>query len=542
MARSSAGRSRPIVIALLVGWLAWGSVAVADAPPRFLIFHVDAVTAADLDRLMAEGRLPNVARAFEGGSAHEAVSLFIAATPVIYPRMHDRAEASVLGGIGFGGYDREAARIVGDVEGFLSLLAAVPRRAATCFLYGVPYLDGLAGLAMQNLPDLLERYRVVEFFWFSSDAVGHLYGAEAHAASLERFDAHLGRLLPRLDLDGLNLILYTDHGLTFTDQTVDVGAILEREIADDLIYFKYPNLYLQNPSAAPALAARLTRSGDLDFAFYRLEDGAVEGYVYGTFVRIEADGDGIRYLADGRDPFGYDAVGYAGEALTPDAWVALTMGERYPAAPPNVFQYLQNRDVGDLVVGLNPPRIPLGVLTQGGHAGLVDTDLVVKVLARGPQVEPLHEGGLAWLPDLYRDLPDIAFGYQPERERHQIEFRYRLDDLTPSVRLTLSPAYRTRWTVDVAPSAWALWSEHDVFASYLTRWWFGVGVGGAAAESAQPLARLALEVDVGDARLDAEAFVRPTGWTVRLGIGFRLDACWRLNWEAPAGVGVAWTW
>jgi hypothetical protein len=535
-------RPLPRFAAVLLCCLAWCGWAGAVEPPRFLIFHVDAVAAVDLDRLIAEGRLPNVARAFEGGSAHDAVSLFYAATPVIYPRMHDRAELSVLGGIGFGGYDRETETVVGDLAGFLSLVAAVPRRAATCFLYGVPYLDGLAGLAMQNLPDLLERYRVVEFFWFSSDAMGHLYGAEAHAASLERFDAHLGRLLPRLDLDGLNLILYTDHGLTFTDQTVDVGAILERSVGDGLIYFKYPNVYLQDPSVAPALASSLTRFGDLDFAFYRLEDGAVEGYVYGAFVRFEADGDGIRYRAERCDPFGYDMLGYAGEALTPDAWLALTIGERYPAAPPNVFQYLQNRDVGDLVVGLNPPRIPLGVLTQGGHSGLVDTDLVVKVLARGPQVEPLREGGVAWLPDLFRDLPDIPFGFRPERERHQVELRYRLDDLAPSLRLSLSPAYRTRWTLDVAPSRWALWSEHDVFASYLTRWWFGVGVGDSASEAVQPLARLALQVDVGDVQLGLEAFVRPAGWAVRLGVGVRLEAGWRLTWEAPAGVGVGWAW
>ena len=109
--------------------------------------------------------------------AHEALSLFYAATPVIYPRLHDRAELSVLGGIGFAGYDRETDTVVGDLAGFLSLVAAVPRRAATSFLHGIPFLDGLAGLAMQNLPDLLERYRVVEFFWVSSDAMGHLYGA-----------------------------------------------------------------------------------------------------------------------------------------------------------------------------------------------------------------------------------------------------------------------------------------------------------------------------------------------------------------------------
>ena len=102
---------------------------------------------------------------------------------------------------------------------------------------------------------------------------------------------------------------------------------------------------------------------------------------------------------------------------------------------------------------------------------------MVKVLARRPQAETLRDRGVAWLRDRYRDLPDIPFGYEPERERHAIELRYRLDGLAPSVRLSLSPAYRARWTMDVAPTEWAVWSEHDVFASYLTRWWFGVGVG-----------------------------------------------------------------
>ncbi len=541
MPRSAAPHCRWIG-ALLMCWAACHGWAGAGEPPQFLIFHVDAVAAVDFDRLLATGRLPNVARAFEGGSAHHALSLFYGATPVIYPRMHGRADLPVLGGIGFGGYDREAERVVGDIEGFLSLLAAVPRRAVTSFLHGIPYLDGLAGLAMQNLPDLLERYQVVEFFWFSSDAVGHLYGADAHAASLERFDAHLGRVLPRLDLERVNLLLYTDHGMTFTDQTVDLAAILERVVGEELIYFKYPNLYLRDPRAAPAFARRLTRSGDLDFAFYCVGEGAIEGYLYGEFVRIEVEGDGIRYLVDGHDPFGYAALGYAGEALTPDEWVAFTIGERYPAAPPNVHQYLQNADVGDLVVGLDPPRIPLGVLTQGGHSGLVDTDLLVKVLARGPLTEPLRELGVTWLIGLYRDLPDIAFGYLPERELHEVAVRWRLDDLTPGVRLSLSPSYRTRLTADVEPGSWSVWSEHDVFASYLTRWWFGVGAGGCAGEPLQPLARAALEVALGEARLDLEAYLRPAGWSFELGMTFQVGSGWRLSWGAPAGIGVGRTW
>jgi hypothetical protein len=204
-------------------------------------------------------------------------------------------------------------------------------------LHGVPGLDGLGCLAMQNLPELLERHRVVEFIWFASDSVGHLMGAEAQARSLQRFDAALAAVWPRLRPADLNVIVYGDHGLTFTTETVDLDEVLRDRLGDGLRHVSYPNLYLREPAAAAARAFDLTRAGGLDFAFYRVDAGCVEGYVDGGLVRFESEGDAIRYISP-EDPLGYGVLGYAGEALGSDAWLALTIGSRYPATPVNLFR------------------------------------------------------------------------------------------------------------------------------------------------------------------------------------------------------------
>ena len=526
--------------AAIVALCLWLPLAFADESPRFLILHVDATTAIDLDRMLAEGRLPNVSSAFEGGMSFTSVGLYPGSTPVIVSRLHGRGPEGVLSAIGFGGFDRETGRVVPEQRVFLDMLWGFPRRSWTNFVHGAPGLDGLAGLAMQNLPELLERYRVIEFYWFNTDGIGHLFGAEAHAVSLERFDAHLGRVLPQLGLDDLNLILYTDHGMTFGTVGFDVDALLEERLGDEMVHFKYPNLYLRDPARAQALARRLTAPGGLDFAFYRRDERRVEGYLNGAFVRFEAVGDGIRY-ASPEDPLGYAELGYDGAALTRDGWVALTRDALFPATPPNVFDYLQISAVGDLVVGLNPPRVPGGMLEAGNHAGLVQTDLVVKVLARGPQVQVLEERGLPWLHELYRSIPELEFGHRPVRELHEFEVRYDLEDLGVVGRMRWSPAYRVRVAAELGPPGWAAWGEVDVFSSYLTRWWLGVGASSDDAGWGL-MVRGMVEVDVGDARLRVEGGTRPSGWSVGVGATFRVARGVRLAYDAPGAVGVSFEW
>ncbi len=519
--------------------LAASNVAGNDAP-RFLIFHLDAVSAVDFDRAWAEGRLPNLQRAFEDGARANASTLFFAATPVIYPRMRSGESNAGRGSLTFGGYDRESDRTIAEVTVFLEHVASLPRRAVSNMLSGVPLLDAWAGLAIMNVPDLLERYGVVEFFYFATDTYGHLLGEEAHRRSLERFDAYLGRLLPSLDLEQLNLILYADHGMTFARDMVAFEPLLVERIGVERRHFVYPNLYLRDPALAPAVARELARDGGADFAFYRVDADRVHGFVQGAFVRFERDGDGIRYLSDD-DPLGYGALGYDGSALTPDAWLALTIDAYFPATPPNLFGYVQNPGAGDVVMGLIPPRIPQTLrATAGAHASIIDTDLIVPVLARGPDVDALAARSTLWLHDLYQDLP-IEFGFEPSRERHEFEVWWRFDDLTPGARVRLSPEYRLRVATEATPASWALWSEHDLMSGYLSRWWLGAGVSyrhGAF----EPMARAELELDLGDARVRLEGRYRPGGWTFSLGAAFRVGEGARLGWLAPGGLGLAYEW
>ena len=517
------------------------SSAKATAPPRFLIIHFDAVSTAAFDGALQRGQLPNVDRIFADGARLTALTLFPASTPMIYTRLHSGGCNADPGPIGFGGLDPITDVPLNDVQVFLDLLDRLPRLARTNFLHGIPGLDGLAALAMQNLPELLDRYGVIEFFWFATDAYGHLLGEAAHEGSMARFDAALGAVWPRLEGGNLNVILYGDHGLTFTDETVDLHAVFEERLPGQLRHWCYPNVYLNDPGEAPSLAYALTRPGGIDFAFYRIDERRVEGYVDGAFVAFEADGDGFRYLSEG-DPLGYEALGYAGETLTADAWLALTIGAHYPATPVNLFRYLQHPDVGDLVGGLNPPRIPLtSRANQGNHAGLIDTDLVVPVLVRGPDVAPLAERDPLWLHTLYRDLPELTFGIDPERERHTFEAWLQLDDLAPGARLRLSPAYRWRLGVEAVPERLQLWTEYDVFSSYLTRWWLGAGL--AVDDGAlRPLARAELQLDLAEAQFSLAGGFDGTGWTVNLGVGLRLTDDLRLSWQGPTGVGMAITW
>ena len=523
-------------------WLALlAPSALAAAPPRFLIFHVDGVASVDFDRALAEGRLPNVEQAFAGGARADASSLFFAVTPVIYPRLHSGESNAGPGWLGFGGYDREAGRPISEAAVFFDYIGEFPRRSLASMLHGAPVVDALAGLAMQNLPDLLERYRVVEFFWFATDTFGHLLGEEAHARSLERFDAYLGRLLPRLDMDGLNLILYADHGLSFMRDMVDLEPVLLERVGAERLHYVYPNLYLHDPARAPALARQLSRPGGPDFTFYRVDAARVHGYVDGAFVRFEAASDGIRYLSDD-DPLGYAVLGYDGSALTADAWLTLTIDAPFPATPPNVFGYVQNPDAGDVVMGLNPPRMPVTVRAPAGsHTGLSHTDLVVPVLSRGPALEALAARSELWLHELYRDIPDLAFGYEPPRERHEFEVWMRIDDVVPRARVRLSPAYRWRLAAQASPTSWSLWSEHDLVASYLTRWWLGAGVSYQHGE-VLPMVRVEVEMDVGDARLRLAGGYDPYGWDLGLGATFRVRDVLRVSWSAPGGVGIGVEW
>jgi hypothetical protein len=529
-----------LVLAVLV--VPWRVTFAVDAP-RFLVFHLDAVSACVFEAALAEGRLPNIVRAFEGGTYRHAVTLFPASTPMIYPRLHT-GECNASGAaVGFGGFDRARDRPIHEVEVFLGLVEALPRRAVATIVYGVPGMDVLATLAMQNLPGLLERHEVVEFMWFSTDAYGHLYGADAHARSLDRFDAALGQLLPHIDLERTNLILYADHGLTFCSDTVDLEALYAARVGVDLRHAAYPNLYLHDPGAAARVAAALAADGGVDFAFFRAAPGRVEGYVDGRWLAFVGAGDGVAYRSHD-DPLGYAELGYDGASLTPEAWLGLTGEARYPATPANIYRYLQHPGSGDVVAGVNPPRIPRTVRANcGNHAGLVASDLVVPVLTRGPDLAHIAGDRPIWLHQLYDGVDELTEARPQVREAHAFGVAWRLEDASAVAHLTVSPGEGRRLVLEADRERWQTWAEVDVLSTYLTRWWLGAGVAYQPRVGAvHPMACATVELDLADARVSVEATYTPGRWTVGVGLRLRLVDGWRVWFRSPTTVGIGFEW
>ena len=114
-------------------------------------------------------------------------------------------------------------------------------------------------------------------------------------------------------------------------------------------------------------------------------------------MTFEGNEEKIRYLFEGEDVFGYYISGYNGEWLTALDWLSLTKESRFPAVPPNIYRLLSNERVGDIVIVINPPKIPIFWLRYpANHAGVTDTDLMMPILLKGPQLEHLYEREEMW--------------------------------------------------------------------------------------------------------------------------------------------------
>ncbi|GAF88149.1 unnamed protein product, partial [marine sediment metagenome] len=110
-------------------------------------------------------------------------------------------------------------------------------------------------LPLLNVPELLETYGVIEFYWLATDALGHLMGPKLYEASIRRFDRYFGNLVKKLNLDEVNLILYCDHGMSFGRFiNADQGKEIERIAGDDLEVFIHPNVYLKDPDKKDKVA------------------------------------------------------------------------------------------------------------------------------------------------------------------------------------------------------------------------------------------------------------------------------------------------
>ncbi|MDI9597376.1 MAG: alkaline phosphatase family protein, partial [Atribacterota bacterium] len=189
------------------------------------------------------------------------------------------------GAVGWGYYDREKNKVMPGYVTFFEMFSHIPRRAKAGFIYGVPYLDIFNLYPIMNIPELLDTNNVLQFFWFATDSFGHLLGEEPYLNSYKRFDNYMGRLAKRLD-DDVNLIIYSDHGMSFgrfinNPQEEEIIRI----IGNSLKVYVHPHVYLDNPVEKDYWAKRITMESEIDFAFFKEKDNEVVGYTdYGKII------------------------------------------------------------------------------------------------------------------------------------------------------------------------------------------------------------------------------------------------------------------
>lgn len=469
-------------LALLLPAGAFGSGELAGQEgqrERFLIIHLDGVSSqVFLDELEA-GRLENLRRTFEDDEIIPyGVTFYPPFTSAVVTRLRHGIAADDGRVVDWEEYDPESREYLGPTGVFLSYAATVPRRARSSFVYGLPYMDRLAGLSLWNLPELVDTYGTLEFYWFGTDTAGHLWGEEALRRNLRRFDRHIPRTLDRLDGE-VNLLIYADHGMVF-GQARAYDEQVEDALDSRVEHYAYPNIYLRDGEDPEEVAHDLLQGSWLDLVFFRDGPDRIIGLSRGGRVELTRDGSRVRYRHDGSDPFGYDRLGYEGDLLSPDEWMDLTFDHTFPYAPVRVLELLENPRSGDLITVLNEPRVKTGPWSfRGNHHGLTASDMTVPVLVRGPALDHLRGREHLRLEDILADVdPDLLHPQPPHRVLHSMRGWLPLDsDGTAAMELSFSPRYRMRAGADLdRGNGDHAWAAFDVASGILSRTWMGGGI------------------------------------------------------------------
>jgi hypothetical protein len=518
-----------------------------EASPKFLIFHLDAVSAQNFFQYMEEGYLPNLKAVFENGhTIRYGLSLFPGGTETAVPHLQEGLDNST-GGVGWGYYDREKEKVIPYFNTLFYWISYLPRRAKANIIYGIPGFDVFMFLPLLNIPELLETYGVIQFYWFTTDALGHVMGPKLYEASIRRFDRYFGNLIKKLNLDEVNLIFYCDHGMSFGRFiNAEQGKEIERIVGDDLKVFIHPNVYLKDPDKKDKVAKNIILESEIDYVFYRENAHRVVGYSdQGKMIFEEKEGK-IQYLFEGEDVFGYYSSGYQGEWLSALDWLSLTKESRFPAVPPNIYNLLLNERVGDIVIVINPPKIPIFWLRYpANHAGVTNTDLMVPILLKGPELEHLYNREEMWLHNLYTSIPELSFeNLEPAREKNSFSIwggdggEYNL-----GYEISLSPVYR--WNLgfqfrdDIYCSSWL---EYDLYSSYLIRLWTGAGLQ-YNGQNLDALVQARLQIDLGKIQLNYGGQFTSEGWEINTKeVIYQFNDHWAIEWLVPDALGLSVSW
>jgi len=516
------------------------------ASPKFLIFHLDAISSQDFFQYIEEGSLPNLKAVFEDGHMiHYGLSLFPGGTETAVPHLKTGLDNST-GGVGWGYYDREKEKVISDKKIFIDLFFTLPRRARASFIYGVPGLDPFMFLPLLNVSELLDTYGVVQFYWFTTDPLGHFMGKKLYMNSIRRFDRYFGNLVKKLNLNEINLIFYCDHGMSYGRFiNVPQGKEIERIVGNNLQAYIHPHIYLKNPDTKDKVAREIVLESEIDFTFYRENPHRVIGYSDQGKMIFEGKEEKIRYLFEGEDVLGYYSADYKGEWLTELEWLSQTRDSRFPGVPPNIYNLLSNKKAGDIIIVINPPKIPIFFLRYpANHSGVANTDLMVPILLRGEQLKHLYNREEMWLHNLYTSIPELSFeNLEPAREKNSFSFwGSGYGEPNSGFEMSLSPAYRWNFAFHYSDDIYRSWLEYDIYSSYVMRLWTGAGLQ-YNGQDLDALVQVRLQIDLGKIQLDYGGQFTQGGWEINTKeLVYQINDRLALEWLIPNGFGMSFSW
>ena len=543
------------LLLLLFSSPSYAAQAHNDTEPKFLIVHLDAVSSPNFFQYMDEGYLPHLKEFFEEGHIiRYGLSLLFGGTEMIYPRLKKGLGNEVGKSVGWGYYDREKDRVVSDKKIFLHLFSSYPRRARASMIYGIPWMDNFMYLPILNIPQLLDTYGVIELLWFATDATGHVLNEKIYLNSIRRFDRYFGKLVKMLNTEDVNIIIYCDHGMSFNNKIyINHVPLIKKIVGEGLRAHLFPNVYLKDINLKNYYAKKIIKESEIDLTFYKDNDNPkrVVGYSPTAKIFFEENEDGrIRYLYEGEDVFDYYNDGYHGQWLTDLEWLSLTRDSRYPAAPPNIFRFLCNKNSGDIILIVNPPKIIHTLLNYtGNHHGITDTDLLVPILLRGKELEHLYDREEMWLHTLFTSIPTLSFdNIEPKREKNSLSLWGSVSEVNNyGLELSLSPAYRWNVALRYEQEIGKGWFEYDVYSSYVIRLWAGAGIQYQFADSSvEPFLNSRLQMDFGKIQFNYGGQVNFNNWKEwqenRKEILLRINDKLSLNWQIPNRFGFTISW
>ncbi len=544
-----------VLFLLLFLSLSFAAQTNSDTNPKFLIVHLDAVSSPNFFQYMDEGYLPHLKEFFgEGNIIKYGLSLFFGGTEMIYPRLKKGLGNEVGESVGWGYYDREKDRVVSDIKTFSHMFSSIPRRARASIIYGIPFFDNLMFLPILNIPQLLDTYGVIELLWFATDATGHALNEKIYLNSIRRFDRYFGRLVKNLNIDEVNIIIYSDHGMSFDNEIyINHVPLIKNVVGDGLRAFLFPNVYLKDINLKDYYAQKIIEETEIDFTFYKKEDNPkyVVGYSASAKIVFEENEDGrVRYLYEGDDVFDYYKDGYRGQWLTDLEWLSLTRDSKYPAVPPNIFRFLSNKNSGDIILVVNPPKIIHTMLNySANHHGITNTDLLVPILLRGKELKHLYDREEMWLHTLFTSIPTLSFdNIEPKREKNSLSlWGSASEEDNYGFQLSLSPAYRWNVVLRYEQEIGKGWFEYDVYSSYVVRLWAGAGLQYQFEESSlEPFLNSRLQMDFGKIQFNYGGQVNLNNlkeWQEnRKEILLRVNDKLSLNWQMPNRFGFTISW